>query len=90
MRTGLVELIERRHDLLAVLGVKVDVSKGIDQREVFGAELFLSFTNPLSQRSSFLRVFLLNGVINRLTKNFHLAKSLYLSLIATDDADNLL
>src|SRR5689334_17223487 len=90
MRTGLVECIECRDDLLAVLGVKVDVSKGISQRNVFGSELFLPSTYLLGQLSSFLRIFLLNGLIERLTENFHLAESLGLSLIAFDDADNLL
>jgi hypothetical protein len=33
--------IERRDDLLCLLGVKIDVSKGIDQRGVFGAQILL-------------------------------------------------
>ena len=37
LRTGVVESIEYRQDLLTVLGVKVEVSEGIDQREIFGA-----------------------------------------------------
>ena len=37
MRTRLVERIERRYDFLAVLGVKIEVSKGVHQRDVFGA-----------------------------------------------------
>jgi hypothetical protein len=90
IRTGLVECIECRDDLLAVLGVKVDVSKGIDQREVFGAQLFLAFTYPLGQLFSFVIVFLLNGLTDCLTDERHLAKSLGLSLIASNDADNLL
>jgi hypothetical protein len=36
MRTGLVERIECRDDLLSLLGVGIDVSKGFDQRDVFG------------------------------------------------------
>ena len=44
MRTGLVERIECRDDLLSLLGVGIDVSKGFDQRDVFGAQILLQVT----------------------------------------------
>ena len=90
LRTGVVEPIEYRQDLLAVLGVKVEVSEGIDQREIFGAQLFFQFTYSLVQLSSFFSVFLLNGLVDCFTENCHLAKSLGLSVLAANDTDNLL
>src|SRR5262249_50642852 len=39
MWAGRIERIERRYDLLAVLGVKIEVSKGVHQRDVFGAQI---------------------------------------------------
>ena len=90
--TGLVESIEHRHDLLNIFGiwVHVVVKKGVDQRQIFGTELFLQFIYLSDQLLSFLPVFLLSSLVDLLTEFGYLAIGLRLSLIATDDADNLL
>ena len=85
--TGLIELIEHRNDVLTVFGIWIHVLSGFDQRDVFGTQLFPQFIHLLEQRLSFLPVFL---PINLLTEIGDLAVGLGLSLIATDDADDLL
>jgi hypothetical protein len=46
---GTIELIEDRHDLLTVFGIWILVQSGIEQREVFGAKVFLQFVYLLGQ-----------------------------------------
>ena len=53
-RTEFVEPMEPRHDLLSLLGVKIDVSKGIDQRDVFAAQILLQVSQL---RAAFLLSF---------------------------------
>ena len=64
--TGLVESIEHRHDLLNIFGiwVHVVVKKGVDQRQIFGTELFLQFIYLSDQLLSFLPVFLLSSLVD--------------------------
>jgi hypothetical protein len=58
MRTGLVEAIEHRQDILNIFGIRVRIEKGIEQGVVFGAQLLLQVIYPLKQRFSFLTIFL--------------------------------
>jgi len=87
---GIIELNEVRHDLLTVFGIWIHVLSGLEQREVFGAKFFLQFVYLLGQLSSFLAVFLLVGLVELITEIEDLAIGLGFSLIATDDADDLL
>ena len=68
MRTVLVELIEDRHDLLAVFGIWVHVLSGLEQREIFGAKCFLQFVYLLGQILGFLAVFLPINLIEVITE----------------------
>jgi hypothetical protein len=45
---GLVDFIEYRGDLLSVFGIWVRVPSGVDQRKVFGTQLFLAIGLGLS------------------------------------------
>src|SRR5215471_7907863 len=86
---GIIELNEVRHDLLTVFGIWIHVLSGLEQRQVFGAKFFLQFVYLLGQRL-FLAVFLLVGLVELITEIEDLAIDLGFSLIATDDADNVL
>jgi hypothetical protein len=68
MRTGLVELIKHRGDLLNVFGILVHVPNNIDQRKIFGTQLFLPFFYPLGQLFKFLFISLLNSLVHLLTE----------------------
>src|SRR6516225_6417282 len=68
----------------------IHVLSGLEQREVFGAKFFLQFVYLLGQLSSFLALFLLVGLVELITEIEDLAIGLGFSLIATDDADDLL
>src|SRR5262249_5927223 len=59
MSTGLVEPVEDRDDLLSIFGIWVQAINSVDQREVFGTQLFLPFFYPLGEFLKFLVVFLL-------------------------------
>ena len=86
MRTGVVERIEHRHDLLAILGSpsqETRLARGI--RGLSSSPIRVA-SEPARQTSS---VFRLNGLAHLLTDIGNLAIGLDLSLIATDDADNL-
>src|SRR6201982_2549930 len=85
---GIIELNERRHDLLTVFGIWIHVLSGLEQREVFGAKFFLQFVYLLGQLLSFLAVFLLVDLVELITEIEDLAIGLDFSLIATDDADD--
>ena len=87
---GIIELNEVRHDLLTVFGIWIHVLSDLEQREVFGAKFFLQFVYLLGQLCSFLAVFLLVGLVELITEIEDLAIGLGFSLIATDDADDLL
>src|SRR5215470_3034731 len=87
---GIIELNEVRRHLLTVFGIWIHLLSGLEQREVFGAKFFLQFVYLLGQLSSFLAVFLLVGLVELITEIEDLAIGLGFSLIATDDADNLL
>src|SRR5438874_2692364 len=87
---GIIELNEVRHDLLTVFGIWIHLFSGLEQREVFGATLFLQFVYLLRQLLSFLAVFLLVGLVELITEIEDLAIGLGFSLIATDDTDDLL
>src|SRR5262245_51434 len=87
---GIIELNEVRHDLLTVFGIWIHVLSGLEQCEVFRAKFFLQFVYPLGQLLSFLAVFLLVGLVELITEIEDLAIVLGFSLIATDDADDLL
>src|SRR5215813_12414895 len=87
---GIIELNEVRHDLLTVFGIWIHVLSGLEQCEVFGAKFFLQFVYLLGQPLSFLAVFLLVGLVELITEIEDLAIGLGFSLIATDDADDLL
>src|SRR5262249_16368823 len=87
---GIIELNEVRHDLLTVFGIWIHVLSGLEQRQVFGAKFFLQFVYLLGQRLSFLAVFLLVGLVELITEIEDLAIDLGFSLIATDDADDVL
>ena len=54
---GTIEPIEDRHDLLTVFGIWIHVQNGLEQREVFGAKVFLQFVYLLGQILGFLAVF---------------------------------
>src|SRR5262249_49604082 len=88
--TGIIELYEVRYDLLIVFGIWIHVLSGLEQRQVFGAKFFLQFVYLLGQRLSFLAVFLLVGLVELITEIEDLAIDLDFSLIATDDADDIL
>jgi hypothetical protein len=68
----------------------VHVLRAISQGNVFGTEFFLQFAYFLGQCLNFLFVLLLISLADLLTEIVDLAIGLDLSLIATDDADNLL
>src|SRR5262249_41182922 len=89
MRTGLVKRIECRDDLLSLLGVGMFL-KASTSAMYSGPRFSSKSLNFWASSAAFFIVFLLNGLIDRLADNYHLAKSLVLGLIALNDADNLL
>ena len=79
----------------AVNGLPADtagfhVQNGLEQREVFGAKVFLQFVYLLGQILGFLAVFPLINLIELITEIDDLAIGLGLSLITSYDADDLL
>ena len=74
MRTVVVELIKYRQDLLARLG-----------RDIRGPVVFSRSLIRWARSPAFFVSLLLNGLINVLAENSHLAKSLGLSFIAIDE-----
>ena len=50
MRTGLVETIEYRQDILDIFGIWVRIVKNIEERAVLGTQLFLQVIHLLKQR----------------------------------------
>ena len=90
MRTGFVELIEHRQDILNIFGVGVRIIKGIEQRVVLGTQLFLQVIDPLKKCFSFLAVFRLSSLNHLRTETVDLAIRLGLGLIAADIAHGLL
>src|SRR5215469_7129523 len=89
MRAGLVEPIEHRENFLNIFGIWVGIVKGIEQRMVFGTQLFHQLIYPLKQLFSLLVVFLLNGLNRRITKTADLAIRPKFCLIAADDLYNI-
>src|SRR5260370_21893820 len=83
MRTGLVEAVEHRQDILNIFGIWVRIVKGIEQRVVFGTQLFLQIIYDLKQSFSFLAVFLLSSLNHLPTETVDLAILLRLCLIAS-------
>jgi len=90
MRTGPVETIEHRQDILDIFGIWVRIVKNIEERVVFGTQLFLQVIYPLKQRFSFLIVFLLSSLDHLTAETVDLAIRLSLGLIAADTAYDLL
>jgi hypothetical protein len=86
---GIIELNEVRHDLLTVFGIWIHALSGLEQREVFGANFFAirlsSGTAPQLSRGLFA-----GRPVELITEIEDLAIGLGFSLIATDDADDLL
>src|SRR5215469_11123342 len=87
---GTIELIEDRHDLLTVFGIWIHVQSGLEQREVFGAKVFLQFVYLLGQILGFLAVFRPINLIEFITEIEDLAIGLGLSCITSYYADDLL
>src|SRR5262249_45702657 len=87
---GTIELIENRRDLLTVFGIWIHVQSGPEQREIFGAKVFLQFVYLLGQVLGFLTVLPLINLIELITEIEDLAISLGPSLITSYDADDLL
>jgi hypothetical protein len=90
VRTGFVELIEHRQDILNIFGVGVRIIKGIEQRMVWGTQLFLKVIDPLKQCFSFLAVFLLSSLNHLRAETVDLAICLSFGFIAADIAHDLL
>ena len=90
VRTGFVELIEHRQDILNIFGVGVCIIKGIEQRMVLGTQLFLQVIDPLKQCFSFLAVFLLSSLNHLRTETVDLAIRLSFGFIAADIAHDVL
>jgi hypothetical protein len=90
MRTRLVEPIKHRFDLLAILWRQDLAPKRLHQREIFGAQVLLLFDQVVGQVLNFLVVFLLYGLNFLRGDVSRFAIGLGLSLVATDNADNLL
>jgi hypothetical protein len=90
MGTELVEAIEHRQDILSIFGIWVRIVKGIEQRVVFGTQLFLQIIYHLKRSFSFLAVFLLSSLNHLPTETVDLAIRLSLGLIAADIAYDLL
>src|SRR5215472_13695900 len=90
MRTGLIEVIENRLDLLPFFRIWIHVLSGLDQREVIGAKFFLQLVYLLRQILGFLALFLLINLIKLITELIDLAIGLGLSLITSDNAGDLL
>jgi hypothetical protein len=61
----------------------------INQGDKFGTQFFIQFSDLLGQRLGLLAVFLLNSPVERLTQIVDLAKGLGLSLVTTNDADEI-
>ena len=61
----------------------------VDQGGKFGTHFFIQLSDLFGQCLGLLAVFLLNGLLKLLTQILDLAKGLGLSLIATNDADEI-
>src|SRR5689334_1433686 len=61
---GIIELNEGRHDLLTVFGIWIHALSGLEQRQIFGTELFLQFIYLLDQLLGFLPVFLPSSLVD--------------------------
>jgi len=59
--------------VLNIFGIWVRVIKGIEQRVVFGAQLFLQFICPFGQRLNFLCVFRPSSLVDLLAETVQLA-----------------
>ena len=61
----------------------------INQSSKFGTHFFIQFSDLFDQCLSLLYVFLLNSLVELLTQLADLAIGLGLSLVATNDADEI-
>ena len=76
--------------VLNIFGIWVRVIKGIEQRVVFGAQLFLQFICPFGQRLNFLCVFRPSSLVDLLAETFELVVCLGRGFVAPDRAGDLL
>ena len=81
---------KRRTNLLTDFGLWVDVLKSVNQRGVFGTQLFSQFVHSLKQRIEFLGVTRLISLLHLVTELGHLAIDSGLGLVAADYFENLL
>jgi hypothetical protein len=89
-RTQIIERIQGRTNLPTDFGLWVDVLKSVDQRGIFGTQLFSQFVHFLKQRIEFLGVSRLISLLHLVTELGHLAIDSGLSLVAADYFENLL
>src|SRR5215472_9075290 len=85
--TQVVEPIEYRTDLVSVLGIRINVLKVANQRDIFGTQFFHQFIYFLRQLLSFRPALLFVNLVTQLD-NFTIG--LDLELVAADDFDDIL
>ena len=88
--TQIIERIQGRTNRLTDFGLWVDVLKAVDQRGIFGTQLFSQFVHFLKQRIEFLGVSRLISLLHLVTELGHLAIDSGLGLVAADYSKDLL
>ena len=88
--TQIIERIQGRTNRLTDFGLWVDVLKSVDQRGIFGTQLFSQFVHFLKQRIEFLGISRLISLLHLVTELGHLAIDSGLGLVAADYFEDLL
>ena len=88
--TQIIERIQGRTNRLTDFGLWVDVLKSVDQRGIFGTQLFSQFVYSLKQPIEFLGISRLVSLLHLVTELGHLAIDSGLGLVAADYFENLL
>jgi hypothetical protein len=88
--TQIIERIQRRTNLLTDFGFRIDVLKSVNQRGIFGTQLFSQFVHSLKQLIEFLGISLLVSLHHLVTELGHIAIDSRLGFVAADYFEDLL
>ena len=88
--TQIIERIQCRTNLLTDLGLWVDVLKSVNQRGIFGTQLFSQLVDFLKQRIEFLGISRLVSLLHLVIELGHFAIDSGLGLVAADYFEDLL
>src|SRR5262249_41331754 len=89
-RALLVQRRKRRRQLLAVLGIRIDLLQPVHQVDVFGAELLLELIELLAELLQLVGVLGFRRLLHLRVDLAGLAIDLNLGLVRAHDPDNLL